>query len=191
MLPTFDGPIPGENYTSDTKNYPWHRPPEITDYNQAVERMVDDMLNPEIGYTFMPILEAGYTIATAADIYVTQGIMDGKWTPDFAILLAGPTARMLQILAKGQGIEAPMGVEMPIPIVDPEFLASVGGIGASEIKEDQEDVVEDAPMVETPAGGFMAAPEVASANEQMEMLGYGGAEEPVMDVAALPPEEVM
>ena len=25
------GPIPGENFTSDERNYPWHRPPEYTD----------------------------------------------------------------------------------------------------------------------------------------------------------------
>ena len=35
--PEFDGPIPGENFTSETKNYPWHRPPEITDYDEALE----------------------------------------------------------------------------------------------------------------------------------------------------------
>jgi len=190
MLPNFDGPIPGENYTSDTKNYPWHRPPEITDYDAAVERMVDDLLDPEIGYTFMPIFEAGYTVATAADIYVTQGIMDGKWTPDFALLLAGPTARMLQILAKGQGLTPPLGVERPIPVVDPEFLASVGGNIIDDTDEQMEENMamnEEAPMVEIAGGGFMAAPEVAAADEQMEMLGYG----PSTEMPEPPPEEVM
>ena len=190
MLAEFDGPIPGENYTSDVKNYPWHRPPEITDYDAAVERMVDDLLDPEIGYTFMPIFEAGYSVAAAADIYVTQGIMDGKWTPDFALLLAGPTARMLQILAKGEGLEPPLGVERPIPAVDPEFLSSVGGRIVDDTDEKIEENMErneEAPMVEIAGGGVMAAPEVAEANEQMAMLGYGPSEE----TPELPPEEVM
>ena len=35
MLKMFDAPIAGENFTSDTRNYPWHRPPEITDYDDG------------------------------------------------------------------------------------------------------------------------------------------------------------
>ena len=33
----FDAPIPGENYTAETKNYPWHRPPDIVDYDEAID----------------------------------------------------------------------------------------------------------------------------------------------------------
>ena len=30
------GPIPGENFTSDERNYPWHRPPEYTDMDLSL-----------------------------------------------------------------------------------------------------------------------------------------------------------
>ncbi len=36
-MQNFEGPIPGENYTSDTKNYPWHRPPEFDDLDKAID----------------------------------------------------------------------------------------------------------------------------------------------------------
>ena len=41
MTPNFKRPIAGAHYTSDTRNYPWHRPPDITDYDGAVEYMIN------------------------------------------------------------------------------------------------------------------------------------------------------
>ena len=43
----FEGPIPGENYLTDTKNYPWHRPPDLVDYDEAVSYMLDKIDEPE------------------------------------------------------------------------------------------------------------------------------------------------
>jgi hypothetical protein len=180
MLDKIDGPIPGENYTSDTKNYPWHRPPEITDYDEAIEYMITHLTDPEVGYTYMPLFEAGYTVATAADIFVTEGIAEGKWTPDYALLLAGPTARMLQILARSMGMEPEMGVDKPLDIVDPEFLATIrdGSMANPEGDPLAEEGMDDTDPTQDPmAGGLMAAPGVATADEQMEMLGYGAPDE--------------
>ena len=30
-----DAPIAGANYAADTRNYPWHRPPDITEYDEG------------------------------------------------------------------------------------------------------------------------------------------------------------
>lgn len=181
----FDGPIPGENYTSDTKNYPWHRPPEFDDYDKAVEYSFEALMDPEVGFNFMAILEAGYSIATATDIFVTQGIGDGKWTPDFAILLAGPVARILQIMAKSYNIDAELGAERPVQVINPEYLAALNPAytPAEETPVEEEPAAEPAPIPTGGLGGLMAAPAIAPKDEQMDMLGYGGE-----DAA---PEEVM
>ena len=42
-----DAPIPGENYLSDTRNYPWHRPPEIVEYDEAVDYLINRMTETE------------------------------------------------------------------------------------------------------------------------------------------------
>ena len=36
----FDGPIPGANFTSDERNWPWHRAPDITDTDEALETIL-------------------------------------------------------------------------------------------------------------------------------------------------------
>jgi hypothetical protein len=181
--PSFDGPIPGENYTSDTKNYPWHRPPEITDFDEAVAYSIKNLTDPEYGFQFMSILEGGYSIATAADIFVTQGIGDGKWTPDFALLLAGPVARTLDIMAKSYGIKAEMGADRQVDVLDPEYLATFRGEGLGP--EPQEALSEplgepgDAPATQAspmPSRGLMGPSEgPVGQDEQLSMLGYGDA----------------
>ena len=186
---TFDGPIPGENYTSDTKNYPWHRPPEIDDFDTAVEYSIKSLTDPEFGMNYMSILDAGYSIATVADIFVTQGVGDGKWTPDFALLLAGPVARTLDIMAKVYGIKADMGVDTPVEVVDPEYLAAIRDQGNLGLEEPQEGPLEplgddlEAEGTLPPPSGFMqplAGP--AGEDEQMSMLGYGPEQTPEEEV---------
>src|SRR6056300_1250004 len=98
MLPTLDpqvpsGPIPGENFTSNEKNYPWHRPPDYTDIDSALEKVVSDFEDdPSVMHKYMSFLSVGIPVTTVTDIIVTKGLSQGYWTVDFGILLAGPIA---------------------------------------------------------------------------------------------------
>jgi hypothetical protein len=104
-LNPFDGPIPGANYTSDTKNYPWHRPPEVSDLDDAIELFSKKITDEEVLPKVITMMEIGLPVVRVADIIVTGGIMAGKWTPDIAIMMAGPATHLLMILGKGYGIK--------------------------------------------------------------------------------------
>lgn len=106
-----EGPIPGENFTSDTKNYAWHRPPEITDMDTAIEASVKQLSSQTGAYGVLNSLAGGLTVVKAAELFVMSGVSKGKWTPDFAILLAGPVAKMIEIMAKDAGIDFKMGLD--------------------------------------------------------------------------------
>ena len=58
----FDGPIPGENYTSEAKNYPWHRPPDETDFVRIVDKSIKKMATKERTGLILSALESGETI---------------------------------------------------------------------------------------------------------------------------------
>lgn len=107
----FDAPIPGENFTSDTKNYPWHRPPEHTDLDKAIEAIADRLLDEDSAIGILTMLESGVTIVQLTDMFLTSGIGAGKWTMDFALLLAGPTSHILYLMAKSYGIDCDLGIE--------------------------------------------------------------------------------
>ena len=71
----FDGPIPGENYTSDTKNYPWHRPPEYDDLDKAIEYIGKRLTNQEYAVGVLTMLEAGIPIVCL--LYTSPSPRDG------------------------------------------------------------------------------------------------------------------
>lgn len=131
-MPVNAGPIPGENYTSDTKNYPWHRPPEVTSIDQGVELAAKQLMSDDKASGLLTMLQAGLPISTATDIFVTSGIGAGKWTPDFAILLAGPVSHIIQLMAQAEGIDADLGIDLPKNTKTISYLNAV--------KDDQEGI---------------------------------------------------
>ena len=168
------GPIPGENYTSDWRNYPWHRPPDITNVDEAIEYAAKQLSDTDDGFQYMAYLKTGVSIAGVTDMLLTSGIADGKWSIDFALLIAGPVARLFTINAKSYGIEYTMGTDTDADFMSSEYLKhELGGA------EDEEPATEDAGIEAGPsteevgdaeAGGFMR-PSIA--DEQASMLGYG------------------
>ena len=105
------GPIPGANYTSDTKNYPWHRPPEITDLDKAIEAISGQFKDVKAITGLLTMVEMGTDISTLTSILLMTGIGAGKWTPDFALLLAGPTAHYITLLCEGYGVDYDLGID--------------------------------------------------------------------------------
>ena len=174
-----DGPIPGENYTSDTKNYPWHRPPEITDLDEGIRHSINLLTEDEDEmFKYMAYLDGGFSIVTTTDIFVTIGIADGKWTPDFALLLAGPVSRILEIMAKAYGIKVELGLEDSNPKPSAALIKAMREgtlLPAQEVREEVEQELGVAPEMDPmmSMGGLGAPVDMAPPDEQMAMLGYG------------------
>jgi hypothetical protein len=105
-----DGPIPGENYTSDTKNYPWHRPPEYTTTDEAIDYVVKVFSREEAIASTVTMMEIGIDISTITDLFVTKGISEGKWSVDTGLVIAGPIAHILVIMAKKYGVPVKLGL---------------------------------------------------------------------------------
>lgn len=110
LMQPMDGPIPGENFTSDTKNYAWHRPPDFTDLDEAIDWSIKKLGEKKAAYGLMTMLDMGMPIVAAARAFVLSGIGEGRWTPDFAILLAGPVARIMMTMGDAAGIKYDMGL---------------------------------------------------------------------------------
>ena len=107
----FEGPIPGANYTSDTKNYPWHRPPQHNTIDGAMEEIIKKLLSSESSDSLLNMMEIGASISELTQAFLMSGIMAGKWTLDFALLLAGPTAHVMKMMADAYDIDVDMGLK--------------------------------------------------------------------------------
>ena len=105
-----DSPIPGENYTSDTKNYPWHRPPQFTNMNEAFEYVVEQISEEDVSSSMMTMLEIGVPVSRLVDMLLTAGIGGGKFTVDYALLMAGPLSHVVCLMARRMDIDVDLGV---------------------------------------------------------------------------------
>lgn len=187
--PRFDGPIPGENYTSDTRNYPWHRPPQITRYDDAVEYVVNKISEEKSITAITSLMEAGANLTTLVSMINMINVGNGKYPIDLSILIAGPVARYLKIIADRNDIDVKIGNEDERQVITLEYLKGMAGIADDLAESDEDNTVSDeqtAPVrgEQLPAGGLMGVSEenvsqTASATEQQSMLGYDDEEEEV------------
>ena len=180
------GPIPGENFTTNEKNYPWHRPPDYTDMDSALEKVVAEFEDdPSVMHKYMSFLSVGVPVTSVTDMIVTKGISKGYWTVDFGILLAGPIAKVLTIIAKTFDVEYELGIEEETSYPTPVELRS-----ALQDPNKQEQAIEQAKQeVESAASqslsvlglgaptGPQQGQDTASQEEQDSMLGAASQEE--------------
>lgn len=171
----FDGPIAGENLTSDPKNYPWHRPPDLVDYDEVVEYMIGKVMQPEALNGIMSMVGAGVPISAVVNYAMLSNVGKGKFQIDMAVLAAGPVARLIQILADDAEIPNELGIDEDFERMSPTMLKIA--LEDEDIVPDSdptEDAVEPTEEASTGLMGADSIPtEVATEEEQAAMLGYG------------------
>lgn len=170
--PKINGPIPGENFTSDTKNYPWHRPPQFTDYDDAIDFAIDQISEEESIELILSLLEVGVDCATMTSIILLNMISQGRFSIDLALLIAGPIARYIQIMAEAQGVTVDMGTGRTKPPLTATRLRMLAGLvddTAGSSGMDAEPPPEPAQDTAPPTGGFLRAPEPAPVEDEEEV----------------------
>lgn len=121
-METLAGPIPGENFTSDTRNYPWHREPEYDDLDDALDYTFKRITSREVSLGMMTLAKNDVPLASIAQMYLMGGVGNGKWTPDYALLMAGPVTHVLSLMAKASKVKYRLGIEdAPIAYSDAFF----------------------------------------------------------------------
>ena len=154
-----EAPIPGGNFTSDTKNYAWHRPPDIVDYDEAVSYLISKVDDPFQSQMVMAMLDIDAQISTIVSTLLLQAVSTGKMPIDLALLTAGPLARYIEITAKDLGKSYDMGIRNKDEIIiTPTLLKQA--LGIIEQEEDEGEVEEDqVEAPEAPTGGLMGIPD--------------------------------
>lgn len=183
--PKLDGPIPGESLTADTRNYPWHRPPEITGFNEGVTRLIADMDDEREMQLIYSLLELEVPVAIITSNLLMRKIGRGVIPIDLAILMAGPVSRYVEILAKDNGLKADMDTSVPgqEPITPTMLKLQMGSVEDIQDLLQEGEVTPETPVEAAgdPSGGLMGVPTEedamsASDEEQAAMLGMAADE---------------
>lgn len=172
-----NGPIPGENYTSDTKNYAWHRPPQFTQLDDAIEYSVKWIMDEERADNYILMLEVGWSVVDMSQMFIMNGVGRGLWTFDMGLLMAGPIAHILVIMARGADIKYDLGVEKNDKTASIEYFRALERENPEIVEAmsevlDPEDMGEDSEEPDEQAGGEPTPPEDVAT--QPPTTGLGG-----------------
>ena len=171
-------PIPGENLLADGRNFPWRRAPEIVDYDEAVESILNKVDEDAELEAVFAMMDVGADMVTITSTLLLNYVGMGKVSIDLALLMSGPLSRYLEIKAKSAGVDFDLGLvdenRKPITAEDMRMAMNI-------VEQDEEapelDLPQEAPEEEAPEDSLMAQLPVASKEEQSSMLGMDEEEE--------------
>lgn len=105
-LKTQGSAIPGQSLTNaPEKPYAWETPPEFTKPHEAIDYILNTLLEPETIKNISQSLTAGASLIDITNVILYSGFSGGKWTPDLMILLMEPTIYMLMAIAERLDVE--------------------------------------------------------------------------------------
>lgn len=155
----FRAPIPGQSLTVEPKNFPWERPPEITDPEEAIQMHITRLSDPDTLQALLDTVEFNGVDAHTITKGILRGaVSNGIHSIDTALLAAPVVHEFIKKAAHTAGLTVEDGFEdMEAKKRDQQFRinnrARSGLKNASKAK--QEMVMEEKPK---PAGrrGLMA-----------------------------------
>lgn len=108
----FDAPIPGQSLTGKPKNFPWERPPEITDPELAIQYHLEKLSQPKaIEGILDTILVLEVDVATLTKGYLRTQVSEGIHSIDVSLLVAPVIHEFIKQVATSAGIDFEEGFE--------------------------------------------------------------------------------
>tara|TARA_R110000868_G_scaffold153772_4_gene379654 strand:+ start:164 stop:787 length:624 start_codon:yes stop_codon:yes gene_type:complete len=98
-------PIPGQSLTDEPQNFPWERPPEIVDPNEAIKFHMDRLSEKPVVESVMFLMELGYPVDILTRSMLTASVGEGIHTIDVSMIVAPVIEEELSYMARTAGIE--------------------------------------------------------------------------------------
>ena len=161
----FNAPIPGQSLTTTPKNYPWERPPEINDPEEAIQMHLTRLSDPEVLEAALDLIELeDLDIQTVVKGLMRSAISKGIHSIDVALLVSPVVHEFIKQAAKAAKIDADDGFvdktakekqkQATISARARKQLISMGAKPKEVVKEIVEEV--EVPEKEAPRNGLMA-----------------------------------
>jgi len=99
-------PLPGQSLTSNPdERRPFESPPEFTNFKEALDYTVTELLQPEAYMSIMAAVGDDVPILDLVMQITYVGFREGKWNPDLMMMLIEPLIFVLMSLAEKAGID--------------------------------------------------------------------------------------
>ena len=94
----------GHSLTEDNSKWAWGQPPQMVDPDQAMDSLVDSLMDPSKKQEMFKLLMVGISVEVIVEGLLFQAFRDGKFTPDVGLLLKGPLAIVISDMAEEENI---------------------------------------------------------------------------------------
>ena len=101
----FDSPIPGESLTKTPGNAAWENPPQYVNVNEAAEYIWEKLHEEKFLDQVVSFLANDVPIEAIARMILFGGFVEGKWTPDVAILLSEVVFKQIMAIGMNAGVK--------------------------------------------------------------------------------------
>ena len=101
----FDSPIPGESLTKTPGNAAWENPPQYVNVDEASEYIWEKLHEEKFLDQVVSFLSNDVPIEAIARMILFGGFVEGKWTPDVAILLSEVVFKQIMAIGMNAGVK--------------------------------------------------------------------------------------
>ena len=108
---TFERPIPGQSLTTEPKNAPYERPPEIADPIEALDAHIDNLLKPGAMEDVLYFLEFGVDLVTMVQGILRSAVMEGIHSVDVSLIIAPVLHEYIKGFADAANLDYEEGFE--------------------------------------------------------------------------------
>ena len=130
--PNFERHIPGQSLTSKLGQYPWQRPAQYTNVDDAMQFYAERIMNPLFRDQIAETMELGVPLTSIANALQGNGVMMGKHTIDVGVLILPVIMEMLAYIGDEEGVDYVMGTELEDPDEDKTVLTCLTAKSISE-----------------------------------------------------------
>jgi len=101
----FDAPIPGQSLTNEPKNYPWERPPETADPDEAIVHHLTRLGQQKVMNHILDGVQAGLPVSMLTDLMLTGAVAKGIHNIDISLMIAPVVHDYIVNLLEEEGVE--------------------------------------------------------------------------------------
>lgn len=101
----FDAPIPGQSLTNEPKNYPWERPPETADPDEAIVHHLTRLGQQKVMNHILDGIQAGLPVSMLTDLMLTGAVAKGIHNIDISLMIAPVVHDYIVNLLEEEGVE--------------------------------------------------------------------------------------
>ena len=110
-LSDFDRPIPGQSLTDEPRNYPWERPPETSNPEEALRFYIKKLEDPDMMDKIMQVLEdTSMTLSGVVKGLTRAGVAGGRHSIDVGLIVAPALHEYVKGVADVVGVDYEEGL---------------------------------------------------------------------------------